>query len=347
MSKSAIGRLAGHGLASLSSLDVDSYNLDVRDDGEILNHRLRRAAFSEIVDKLNKDHDGLLAGRDAAGLRRKDLEAALKSGDKLKVELVKTAIDAFANEMAYVISRFLKTREWKGVQRIVIGGGFRKGKIGKQCFAKASQILASDGAKVELVPIRHDPDDAGVLGGIHLLPAWMVKGHDAMLCADIGGTNLRVGVVSLKFSKAADLSRAEVVERDIWRHAEDDPRRTETVATLVRMARRLIRQAQQRGNDLVPAMAIACPGVIDHDGSILSGGVNLPGGNWESERFNLVAAVGKQIGRIGDHPAEILLHNDAVVQGLSQRPWMNDVRRWGVMTIGTGLGNACFTNKDE
>ena len=39
------------------------------------------------------------------------------------------------------------------------------------------------------------------------------------------------------------------------------------------------------------------------------------------------------------------MHNDAVVQGLSEVPNMKDVSHWGVMTIGTGLGNARFTNR--
>ena len=39
------------------------------------------------------------------------------------------------------------------------------------------------------------------------------------------------------------------------------------------------------------------------------------------------------------------MHNDAVVQGLSEVPFMRDVKRWGVLTIGTGLGNARFTNR--
>jgi hypothetical protein len=41
-----------------------------------------------------------------------------------------------------------------------------------------------------------------------------------------------------------------------------------------------------------------------------------------------------------------MMHNDAVVQGLSQIPFMNDVSRWAVLTIGTGLGNAHFTNRE-
>jgi hypothetical protein len=33
------------------------------------------------------------------------------------------------------------------------------------------------------------------------------------------------------------------------------------------------------------------------------------------------------------------------VQGLSEVPYNKDVDRWGVLTIGTGLGNARFTNR--
>ncbi len=39
------------------------------------------------------------------------------------------------------------------------------------------------------------------------------------------------------------------------------------------------------------------------------------------------------------------MHNDAIVQGLSEVPFQKDVERWGVLTIGTGLGNARFTNR--
>jgi hypothetical protein len=41
------------------------------------------------------------------------------------------------------------------------------------------------------------------------------------------------------------------------------------------------------------------------------------------------------------------MHNDAVVQGLSEVPFMQDVQHWAVLTIGTGLGNARFTNRTE
>ena len=39
------------------------------------------------------------------------------------------------------------------------------------------------------------------------------------------------------------------------------------------------------------------------------------------------------------------MHNDAVVQGLSEIPLMGDVPSRGVLTVGTRLGNACLTSR--
>ena len=57
------------------------------------------------------------------------------------------------------------------------------------------------------------------------------------------------------------------------------------------------------------------------------------------------ASLVEAIPRIGDHDTAVLMHNDGVVQGLSEVPFMQDVEHWGVLTIGTGLGNARFTNR--
>ncbi len=84
--------------------------------------------------------------------------------------------------------------------------------------------------------------------------------------------------------------------------------------------------------------------MIDEDGSIEKGAQNLPG-NWESSKFNLPASLVEAIPQIGDHDTAVLMHNDGVVQGLSEVPFMQDVEHWGVLTIGTGLGNARFTNR--
>jgi predicted NBD/HSP70 family sugar kinase len=93
-------------------------------------------------------------------------------------------------------------------------------------------------------------------------------------------------------------------------------------------------------------IGVGCPGVIHEDGSIARGAQNLPG-NWESSRFNLPGSIAEQVPQIGDHETLVVMHNDAVVQGLSELPYVKDRARWGVLTIGTGLGNARFTNRAE
>jgi hypothetical protein len=65
----------------------------------------------------------------------------------------------------------------------------------------------------------------------------------------------------------------------------------------------------------------------------------------ESSRFNLPHCIREEIPKIGDHETMVVMHNDAVVQGLSELPYVRDRKHWGVLTIGTGLGNASFSNR--
>ena len=98
--------------------------------------------------------------------------------------------------------------------------------------------------KVELVPIGHHPDEAGLLGAVHLIPSWMLKGHDAILAVDIGGTNIRAGVVKLNLDDKPDFSKAKVWKSELWRHADDEPKRTATIEYLVEMIEGLIAKAE-------------------------------------------------------------------------------------------------------
>jgi hypothetical protein len=102
------------------------------------------------------------------------------------------------------------------------------------------------------------------------------------------------------------------------------------VKRLVKMLKDLIARAEDEGFKIAPFVGVACPGVIESNGSIKKGAQNLPG-NWESSKFNLPASLIEAIPRIGGH--------DTVVV-------MQDMKRWGVLTIGTGLGNARFTNRN-
>ena len=183
---------------------------------------------------------------------------------------------------------------------------------------------------------------------MHLAPKWLFKAHDAILAVDIGGTNIRAGVVELNLKKAPDLSKAGVWKFELWRHGDEKKvDREDAIKKLVGMLETLIDKAKKEGLKLAPFIGIGCPGIITKDGAIDRGAQNLPG-NWESSKFHLPSAIHKAIPKIGDDETAIVMHNDAVVQGLSEAPFMKDVERWGVLTIGTGLGNARFTNrKDE
>ncbi len=146
-----------------------------------------------------------------------------------------------------------------------------------------------------------------------------MAGHDAILAVDIGGTNVRVGVVELNADKRGEIEEADVWKRQHWRHADDEPDREEAIEKIAAMLTKLIDRATEEKMKLAPFMGIGCPGLIDEHGFILKGGQNLPG-NWEGKSFNLAAALSAHLPKIGGHDIFIQIHNDAVVQGLSEVP---------------------------
>jgi hypothetical protein len=62
-----------------------------------------------------------------------------------------------------------------------------------------------------------------------------------------------------------------------------------------------------------------------------------------SPPFNLARAIERELPEIEGRRTRVRIHNDAVVQGLGDLPFMRGVERWGIFTVGTGLGNAHFT----
>ena len=342
--------IARHGATRLPSVDVDSFNIELKDDDGFLGDRASKGAFRKILDGLRKplrgNGDDPFGKKASQDLAKSALDDALTGDDTAAAALVHGAIEEFAQELAYVTRRFLKSKAWADTERIVVGGGFRQSRVGELAIARTDSILKSEDFKVDLVPIRFDPDDAGLIGCLHLAPSWIFEAHDSILAVDIGGTNIRCGVVETKWKKAKDLSKASVWKSELWRHADDEPTREGAVKRLVKMLKDLITAADAEGLKLAPFIGISCPGVIDADGSIEKGAQNLPG-NWESSKFNLPASLVEAIPTIGDHDTAVLMHNDGVAQGLSEVPFMQDVDRWGVLTIGTGLGNARFTNRKK
>ena len=329
---------AVHGSADLPGLHVDGYNAELRaggrDDEGFVGDRASNRAFRWLLDDLRERFSEDPLG-DGGPPSKQRLDQMLREGDPEAGGTIVGAIEKWAHEFAGVIRQFLQLDEWRGTERIVVGGGLRGSRVGELAIGRAVVVLRGEGVSLELVPIRHDPDDAGLIGAAHLFPRDWLAGGDALLAADIGGTKMRAGLVAL--GSAPDLSEARVAASEQWRHGDEEPTREQAVERLVAMLRAMEKQAERKGLRLARLVGVGCPGLIGADGTIERGGQNLPG-NWEEPGFNLPRRV------IEAMPGwRVLMHNDAVVQGLSEAPRMQDVRRWGVMTAGTGLGNARFS----
>jgi hypothetical protein len=340
--------LTQHGAVRLPAVDVEAYNTELKDDEGFVGDRANKGAFRRFLDEWRKPLQEI--GQDPFGdtetteLTKKKLDALLTSGDPEAAGIVQGAIESFAQELSLVLQRFLKLKGWKDAERIVIGGGFSGRRVGELAIGRASVLLKAEKIKVEITTIRNEPDEAGLLGAIQLAPPWIFKAHDAILAVDIGGTNIRAGIVHLNMKRATDFSKAKVGKFELWRHSDEKLSRDDAVQELVQMMRRLVRAADKERLNLAPFIGIGCPGKIEPDGLIDRGAQNLPG-NWESSRFNLPATLIGALPKIGDFETTIVMHNDAVVQGLSEVSTMQDVGRWGIFTVGTGLGNALFANR--
>ena len=340
---------AVHGNLKLPSVVVQSYSLELRDQDGYVGDNASQTAFRELLDrwrrKRSRRGDDPLGDKASAELSKEEIDSKLHaSNDDPAADIVHGAVEEFSVELAHVIRRHLRQKSWKGVRRIVIGGGFPESDVGERVILQTGTMLHNEGVKVELARLCHEPDDGGLLGWLHLAPRDMLTGYDAFLAVDIGGTNVRCGIVKPRLARAGDLSKAKVIKRDKWRHADDDPKQKDLLAGIVEMLERNIRRAQRKGLKLAPFIGIACPGLIREDGSIARGAQNLPG-DWERETFHLPSHVHEKIPVIDGRPTCVMLHNDAVVQGLSELPFMQDVSRWAVLTIGTGLGNASYRNR--
>jgi predicted NBD/HSP70 family sugar kinase len=342
--------LGAHGAEALPGVILKSYNLQLQDEegfvGDRASGKAFRAMLGELRAQMSEIADDPLGKKATKDFKKKELDKILADGDVVAAGVVQGAVEEFAKQLAGVVRRYLRLKAWRDTERIVVGGGVRQSRVGELIIGRAAVILKTEHIDVDLRPIKGHPDEAGLLGCAHLAPSWLYKGFGGIIAVDIGGSNIRCGIVKLNAKRAPDLSRATITHFDLWSHAEEKPNREEAIDRLIDMLESVIAKAKKARIKLAPLIAIGCPGQIEADGSISAGAQNLPG-NWESGRFNLPALIRERIPAIAKHETAIIMHNDAVVQGLSQKPFMKDAKHWAVLTIGTGLGNASFENKDD
>lgn len=336
-----------HGGARLHRILVDSYGLTVRDQsGAFIGDRASETGFFRILDRLRRrdrtgpDPFGPARGADTD---KAALERVLLGGDPDAAHLLHLAVEEYAQGFADVVRFFLAQPQWTGVERIVVGGGFPAKGVGALAVRRTERLLKQQRVPVALQVLHQDPDEGGMIGWVHALPATATRGADAFLGVDIGGTHVRCAIVEHRLRRAADGAQAVVVEHMQWRHGDDEPSREQLVLRIAAMLNALAAAARTLGLSLAPVIGVACPGRVEPDGGLEAGTQNLPG-DW-SPPFLLPAALERQLDRIGGRAPRVLMHNDAVIQGLGDAFLMKDARRWGVLTIGTGLGNASFTRR--
>src|SRR6202161_2529728 len=238
--------MARHGAPRLPSVEVDSFNIELKDDDGFLGDRASKGAFRKILDDLRKplkkNGEDPLGDKSAEKISKSELDEVLAGDDIGAAALVHGAIEEFARELAYVTSRFLKSKAWADTERIVVGGGFRQSRVGELAIARTDILLKAEGVKVDLVPIRFDPDEAGLIGCLHLAPSWIFEGYDSILAIDIGGTHIRCGLGRTKRKKQKELSKATVRPPGVRGPRCHRPAGEGTVKRLVKMLKGLIEE---------------------------------------------------------------------------------------------------------
>jgi hypothetical protein len=249
-----------HGWHVLPHVLVDAYNEELKDKDGFLGDRANKGAFQDILDHWRKNI--AQNGADPFGdtptwkLTKSQLDKYLESDDPLAAGLVHSAVEEFAGELAAVTARFLRLDEWNKTEHIV-GGGLSGSHIGRLALGRALVLLKEQGLRIEMSTITSHPDEAGLLGGLELAPSWMLDGHDAIIATDIGGTNLRVGIVELK--KKGDITRAGVWKSSLWRHKDDDSSRDDAIARMAAMISKLVKAAQEQKLKIAPFITVGCP----------------------------------------------------------------------------------------
>lgn len=332
-----------HGAAYLPGVAVLSYSAELRDDrAELVGDRANDQALRAVLERWRSSLR--IWGADpfddapAAALNKERLDRELKSGSTgVKALLLKVA-EEFSERLVRVMHEFRRLPQWGQVERIVIGGGFSGSQFGRDVIQRAARESTCAGGP-DLRAISRPPDHAGLLGAFHLL-ADPPRPRDAMLAVDIGGTKLRAGLLGVADGPEGVPTSLQVLDCRVWRHRDQALSRDAFVEHLIEFLDELATDAVERNLRLRPIIGIGCPGVIDANGHIARGAQNLPG-DWEDPGFNLADRICGAMARRG-REIRVVVHNDAVMQGLSEMASMRDVSHWGIFTIGTGLGNACF-----
>src|SRR5436190_3707285 len=108
--------IAAHGACRLPSVEVDSFNIELKDEEGFVGDRASKGAFRETLEKwrkpLRKSGEDPFGKERSEDVSKKELDAALGGDDPEASVVVHSAVEDFAQELARITRRFLKTKAW-------------------------------------------------------------------------------------------------------------------------------------------------------------------------------------------------------------------------------------------
>src|SRR5258706_6433800 len=112
--------IAAHGASRLPSVEIDTFNIELKDDEGFLGDRASKGAFRDILEKwrkpLRKSGEDPFGKEPTENISKKVLDAILLGDDAEASAVVHSAIQDFAQELAHVTPRVLKTKDLPNTQ---------------------------------------------------------------------------------------------------------------------------------------------------------------------------------------------------------------------------------------
>src|SRR5437762_11255828 len=95
--------VAPHGSHRLPAVDVDSYNVELKDNEGFIGDRASKGAFRNMIDRIRqsvrKSGDDPL-GKEDDGLSKAELDSILQQGKPEAAALIHAAIEDFSQELS-------------------------------------------------------------------------------------------------------------------------------------------------------------------------------------------------------------------------------------------------------
>ena len=276
--------------ANLPRVFVDGYGEDVRTKDGYFGELVSNGAFKKLVTDLR----GELAARaggdpiedEPAEITRGRIDKLLKEGDAPQRRRHPQRRREVRAEHREVVKALFKLKNWSGVERIVVGGGFRESRVGELVIGRAAILVREFGESVEMTPIRHHPDEAGMHRRRADFPA-----QSSSRPRSISRGRHRRLEFPLRLGRAQSGRGQGIAKGGDRRPSALAPRRRKELsldACMERLGAMLHESRSKYGEKhklkIAPLVGVGVPGTVLEDGGLEGGVLNLPG-DWKVAAF--------------------------------------------------------------